>query len=433
MDTKNYENEKLAIIGLGYVGLPLAAEFGKFRPVLGFDINPARIAELQSGRDSTLEVSADALAEARHLNYSSRVEDLAECGIFIVTVPTPIDQANRPDLTPLIKASETVGRAMKPGSLVIYESTVYPGCTEEVCVPVLEKHSGLKFNEGFFCGYSPERIVPGDKVNTLTTIRKITSGSSPEIAAVVDALYRSIITAGTYPATSLKVAEAAKVIENTQRDLNIALVNELSVIFQRLGIDTLEVLEAAGSKWNFLPFRPGMVGGHCIGVDPYYLTHKAEEVGYHPQVILAGRRINDNMARYAARNVIRLMIRNGIDVAHSTVGVLGVTFKENCPDIRNSKVVDLIRELEGWGLKVVVCDPWADAAEVAHEYGVDLLGGSPQHVDALVVAVGHNQYRGLGPDELKAFCRGPKPVLADLKSLYDRHALTQVGFSVFRL
>lgn len=424
---------KIAVIGLGYVGLPLAVEFGKRRPVLGFDINDARIAELRSGKDSTLEVATDDLAAASHLEYSSDRSRLEECGVFIVTVPTPIDKANRPDLNPLVKASETVGRAMKPGALVIYESTVYPGCTEEVCVPVLEKFSGLVFNRDFYCGYSPERIVPGDKVNTLTTIRKITSGSTPEAAAAVDVLYRSIITAGTYPATSLKVAEAAKVIENTQRDINIALVNELSVIFQRLEIDTLEVLEAAGSKWNFLPFRPGMVGGHCIGVDPYYLTHKAEEVGYHPQVILAGRRINDNMARYAARNVIRLMIRNGIDVARSTVGVLGVTFKENCPDIRNSKIVDLIRELEGWGLRVAACDPWADPAEVQHEYGLDLHAGMPQQVDALIVAVGHNQYRQLQPEQLRALCRSQHPVLADLKSLYDRHAATQAGFTVFRL
>ena len=362
----------VGVVGLGYVGLPLAVEFGKHRRVVGFDINPARIAELRGGKDSTLEVAPADLAAATRLAYSDQLSDLADCGVFIVTVPTPIDKANRPDLTPLVKASETVGKAMKAGSVVIYESTVYPGCTEEVCVPVLEKHSGLKFNVDFFCGYSPERINPGDKVNTLTKIRKITSGSTPEVAKAVDALYASIITAGTFPATSLKVAEAAKVIENTQRDLNIALVNELSVIFERLDIDTIEVLEAAGSKWNFLPFRPGMVGGHCIGVDPYYLTHKAEEVGYHPQVILAGRRINDNMARYAARNVIRMMLKNGIDVARSIVGVLGITFKENCPDIRNSKVADLVRELEAWGINVVVADPWADAEEVDHEYGIKL-------------------------------------------------------------
>jgi len=427
-------DKKIAIIGLGYVGLPLAVEFGKSRPVVGFDINLARIAELESGRDSTLEVTPEELLAAKQLSYSNRLEDIADCGVFIVTVPTPIDKANRPDLTPLVKASETVGKAMKSGAVVIYESTVFPGCTEEVCVPVLEMFSGLKFNQDFFCGYSPERINPGDKVNTLTKIRKITSGSTQEVAKAVDALYASIITAGTFPAASLKVAEAAKVIENTQRDLNIALVNELSVIFDRLDIDTLEVLEAAGSKWNFLPFRPGMVGGHCIGVDPYYLTHKAEEVGYHPQVILAGRRINDNMARYAARNVIRLMLRNGIDVARSTVGVQGITFKENCPDIRNSKVADLVRELEGWGIQVVVSDPWADAEEVAHEYGIVLGTIDAAHpVDALVVAVGHDEFRREHVSELRSLCRSEKPVLADLKCLFDRHAAADAGFTVFRL
>lgn len=430
----NIDNKKIAIIGLGYVGLPLASEFGKVRSVLGFDINEARVVELRSGKDSTLEVTPAELASASHLTFSSDVSSLRECDIFIVTVPTPIDSANRPDLTPLIKASETVGKAIKSGSIVVYESTVYPGCTEEVCVPVLEKHSGLKFNEGFFCGYSPERIVPGDKVNTLTTIKKITSGSTPAVADAVDALYASIVKAGTWKATSLKVAEAAKVIENTQRDLNIALVNELSVIFSRLGIDTLEVLEAAGSKWNFLPFRPGMVGGHCIGVDPYYLTHKAEEVGYHPQVILAGRRINDNMARYAARNVIRLMLKNGIDVARSTVGVMGITFKENCPDIRNSKIVDLVREFEAWGVNVVVVDSWADCNEVKLEYGITLgTVDQANQVDALVVAVGHHEFRDMDPGTLKSLCRSEKPVLADLKSLYDRHEAAQAGFTVFRL
>lgn len=428
------DDKKIAIIGLGYVGLPLAVEFGKSRPVVGFDINLARIAELQSGKDSTLEVTSQDLVAAKQLSCSNRLEDIANCGVFIVTVPTPIDKANRPDLTPLVKASETVGKAMKEGSVVIYESTVYPGCTEEICVPVLEKHSGLKFNRDFFCGYSPERINPGDKVNTLTKIRKITSGSTPEVAKAVDELYASIITAGTFPATSLRVAEAAKVIENTQRDLNIALVNELSVIFERLGIDTLEVLEAAGSKWNFLPFRPGMVGGHCIGVDPYYLTHKAEEVGYHPQVILAGRRINDNMARYAARNIIRLMLKNGIDVARSTVGVQGITFKENCPDIRNSKVADLVGELEAWGVKVVVADPWADPGEVAHEYGIQLgTINSERQVDALVVAVGHQEFRREHVSDLRALCRGKTPVLGDLKCLFDRHAAADAGFTVFRL
>lgn len=427
-------NAKIAVVGLGYVGLPLAVEFGKHRSVVGFDINAARIAELRSGKDSTLEVAPTDLAAATQLSFSNQTEDIADCGIFIVTVPTPIDKANRPDLTPLIKASETVGKVIQPGSLVIYESTVYPGCTEEICVPVLEKYSGLKFNVDFFCGYSPERINPGDKINTLTKIKKITSGSTAEAASAVDALYRSIIIAGTFPATSLKVAEAAKVIENTQRDLNIALVNELSVIFERLGIDTIEVLEAAGSKWNFLPFRPGMVGGHCIGVDPYYLTHKAEEVGYHPQVILAGRRINDNMARYAARNVIRLMLKNGVDVARSTVGVQGITFKENCPDIRNSKVADLVVELQNWGVKVVVSDPWADAEEVFHEYGIRLGTIDEAHpVDALIVAVGHNEFRREHPSELRAFCRGDKPVLGDLKALFDRHAAAAAGFTVFRL
>lgn len=429
----NTANKKIAIIGLGYVGLPLAVEFGKHRPVLGFDINWARIDELRSGKDSTLEVTPDDLKAATQLVYSGDIEALSDCEIFIVTVPTPIDQANRPDLTPLIKASETVGKAMPPGSIVIYESTVYPGCTEEVCVPVLEKHSGLKFNKDFFCGYSPERINPGDKVNTLTKIKKITSGSTPEIAELVNDLYGSIITAGTFPATSIKVAEAAKVIENTQRDLNIALVNELSVIFDRLGIDTIEVLEAAGSKWNFLPFRPGMVGGHCIGVDPYYLTHKAEEVGYHPQVILAGRRINDNMARYAARNVIKLMLGNGIDVARSTVGVMGITFKENCPDIRNSKVVDLIKELQNWNVNVVVADPWANADEVMHEYGINLGVIDADHpVDSLVIAVGHNEFRAQSPKMLRPLCRVENPVLADIKALYDRHEAAKSGFTVFR-
>lgn len=425
---------KIAVIGLGYVGLPLAAEFGKQRPVFGFDINEARIAELQSGRDSTLEVSSHELGRAHHLRFTCSLDDLRLCTVFIVTVPTPVDQANRPDMTPLIKASETVGKVMPKGAVVIYESTVYPGATEEVCVPVLEKLSGLKFNRDFFCGYSPERINPGDKVNTLTKIKKITSGSIPEVADAVDALYRDIITAGTHKASSIKVAEAAKVIENTQRDLNIALINELSVIFARLGIDTLDVLEAAGSKWNFLPFRPGLVGGHCIGVDPYYLTHKAEEVGYHPQVILAGRRINDNMARYVARNTIKLMLQNGLDVPRCRVGVLGVTFKENCPDIRNSKVVDMVREFQAWGVEVVVADAWASAEEVQHEYGLKLSVIDAAHpVDALVVAVGHREHRHARLEDLRALCRGDQPVLADVKSLYDRHAAAAIGFTVFRL
>lgn len=430
----NFSDATIAIIGLGYVGLPLAVEFGKHRPVLGFDINRARVAELQSGKDHTLECTSDQLQAAAQLRYSCEVDDLKKCRVFIVTVPTPVGEANRPDLTPLIKASQTVGAALKKGDVVIYESTVYPGATEEVCVPELECISGLKFNQDFFCGYSPERINPGDKVNTLTTIKKITSGSTPAIADAVDGLYREIITAGTHKASSIKVAEAAKVIENTQRDLNIALVNELSVIFARLDIDTLDVLDAAGSKWNFLPFRPGMVGGHCIGVDPYYLTHKAEQVGYHPQVILAGRRINDNMARYVARATIQRMLKNGMDVPRCRIGVLGITFKENCPDIRNSKVADMVREFEAWGAQVVVADAWADAAEVQHEYGISLGQISPeQPVDALVVAVGHNEYRALTPAQLKALTCSPQPVLADVKSLYDRHAMAEVGFSVFRL
>jgi UDP-N-acetyl-D-galactosamine dehydrogenase len=430
----NFENQTLAVIGLGYVGLPLAVEFGKHRSVVGFDINQARIAELKSGHDSTLEVTSEQLQQAQHLRFSGELAELKDCGVFIVTVPTPVDQANRPDMTPLVKASQTVGQVLKKGDVVIYESTVYPGATEEVCVPVLEKTSGLKFNVDFFCGYSPERINPGDKVNTLTTIRKITSGSTPQVADAVDALYGSIIKAGTWKASSIKVAEAAKVIENSQRDLNIAFVNELSVIFERIGIDTLEVLEAAGSKWNFLPFRPGMVGGHCIGVDPYYLTHKAEELGYHPQVILAGRRINDNMARYAARAVVKRMLQNGIDVARSTVGVMGITFKENCPDIRNSKVADLVKELQGWGVTVVVSDPWADATEVKHEYGIELGHIDAQHrVDSLVVAVGHKEFRSLTPETLKSYCTtAHQPVVGDLKSLYDRDAMGAAGFTVFR-
>jgi UDP-N-acetyl-D-galactosamine dehydrogenase len=427
-------DKKIGVIGLGYVGLPLAVEFGKYQPVVGFDINSQRVADLSDGLDKTLEVTSSELLESKNLFFSFDPTSLSECTTFIVTVPTPIDNANRPDLTPLIKASETVGRALKAGAVVIYESTVFPGCTEEICVPILEKFSGLKYNQDFYCGYSPERINPGDKINTLTKIKKITSGSTPEIADAVDELYQSIITAGTHKATSIKVAEAAKVIENTQRDLNIALINELSVLFDRLKIDTLEVLEAAGSKWNFLPFRPGMVGGHCIGVDPYYLTHKAEEVGYHPQIILAGRRMNDNMARYVARNTIKLMLRNGIDVARSKVAVLGITFKENCPDIRNSKVVDLISELNSWGVEVLVSDPYADPEDVAHEYKLTLTAledlGS---VDALVVAVGHNEYRSIELEKLKTFLKGDKPLLVDVKGLFDRELAKKMGLTIFRL
>ncbi|AUX90975.1 Vi polysaccharide biosynthesis UDP-N-acetylglucosamine C-6 dehydrogenase TviB [Acinetobacter sp. ACNIH1] len=425
---------KIAVIGLGYVGLPLAVEFGKNLPVVGFDIHEKRIDELKGGQDHTLEVSPEELNQAKKLSFSSTLEDLKKCNFFIVTVPTPVDEVNRPDLTPLKKASETLGKVLKKGDIVVYESTVYPGATEEICIPVLEKVSGLTFNQDFFAGYSPERINPGDKVNTLTKIKKITSGSTPEIAELVDQVYSSIITAGTHKASSIKVAEAAKVIENTQRDLNIALVNELSVIFDRLGIDTLDVLEAAGSKWNFLPFRPGLVGGHCIGVDPYYLTHKAEEVGYHPQVILAGRRINDNMARYVARNTIKHMLKNSIDVPRAKIGVLGITFKENCPDIRNSKVEDLIKEFQAWGAQVVVCDPWADAEEVRQEYGVELSTIDADHpVDSLVVAVGHNEFRTLTPEQLRTYVNASKPVIADVKSLFNREALSAQGFTVFRL
>ena len=427
-------NKKIAIIGLGYVGLPLAVEFGKSRPTLGFDINIARIGELETGLDSTFEIDRAGMKRAVHLQFSADVGALSACSIFIITVPTPIDDVNRPDLTPIIKASETVGKSLKIGDIVIYESTVFPGCTEEICVPILERLSGLTYNKDFFCGYSPERINPGDKVNTLTKIKKITSGSTPAVSAEIDDLYKSIITAGTFLASSIKVAEAAKVIENTQRDLNIALINELSIIFGRLDIDTLDVLEAAGSKWNFLPFRPGLVGGHCIGVDPYYLTHKAEQVGYHPQLILAGRKINDGMAQYMVKKVIQKMLINGIDVTKSTVGVLGITFKENCPDVRNSKITDVVSELKNWGVNVVVVDSWADPSEVEQTYGISLGDiSADQQVDSLIVAVGHNEFRDLAPETLRSFCRGSRPILADVKSLYERAALIDLGFSVFRL
>lgn len=430
----NLTSKKVAIIGLGYVGLPLAVEFGKKQKTLGFDISENRILELRSGKDSTLEVNSDELASVEFLEYSSEVEDLKSCDIFIVTVPTPIDDVKRPDLTPLLKASESVASALKKGSIVIYESTVYPGCTEEICVPILEKYSGLTFNMDFYCGYSPERINPGDKINTLTKIKKITSGSTPEAAEAINNLYASIITAGTYLASSIKVAEAAKVIENTQRDLNIALVNELSIIFDRLNIDTLDVLEAAGTKWNFLPFRPGMVGGHCIGVDPYYLTHKAEQVGYNPQVILAGRRINDNMARYAARNVIKLMLNNGVNVAHSKVGIMGVTFKENCPDIRNSKVIDLVKELKKWNVDVIVEDAWADHNDVLKEYNIKLEKITTEsNIDAVIVAVGHEEYKNIDLKELRKLCNGVKPILADLKGIYNKNDAISAGFELFRL
>lgn len=411
-------NANIAIIGLGYVGVPLAVEFGKHRNVLGFDIKGTRIAELQSGRDGTLEVSSEELSAARHLRYSSSPEELRGCRIFIITVPTPVDQANRPDMTPLIRASEIVGKVMPQGALVIYESTVYPGATEEVCVPVLEKFSGKQFNVDFFCGYSPERINPGDKEHRLSSITKVTSGSTPEVAEAVDGLYRQIIAAGTHKASSIKVAEAAKVIENTQRDVNIALMNELSLIFRKLGIDTLEVLRAAGTKWNFLPFRPGLVGGHCIGVDPYYLTHKAQEVGYHPEVILAGRRINDNMASHVADETVKLMLRKRLPVLGSKVLVLGLTFKENCPDVRNTKVVDIVRTLQGYNTEVHVYDPWVSVDEAAHEYGLQCLADFPEpgQYAAVVLAVGHREFVELGEQGIKALGQ-PGAVLFDVKSI----------------
>jgi len=412
----NISNAKIAVIGLGYVGLPLAVEFGKKRQVLGFDVNPKRIDELRRGFDGTLEVSAEEIREAAHLEFSSRLEDLSNCAIFIVTVPTPIDRANRPDLTFLLAASKTVGSVMKAGAIVIYESTVYPGCTEEVCVPMLEAASGLRFNQDFFCGYSPERINPGDKNHRLPSIKKVTSGSTPEVAEAIDGLYGQIITAGTHLASSIRVAEAAKVIENTQRDLNIALMNELSLIFQRLDIDTLEVLKAAETKWNFLPFRPGLVGGHCIGVDPYYLTHKAQEVGYHPEVILAGRRINDSMAAHVAVETVKLMLRKGKPVLGGRVLVLGLTFKENCPDIRNTKVVDIVGQLQSYSLDVDVYDPWVDADEARHEYGLDCLRDPPtdRGYSAIIIAVGHREFVAMGGDGISALGE-PGAVVFDVK------------------
>lgn len=414
----NLNDKKIAVIGLGYVGLPLAVEFGKQRTVLGFDISATRIAELKAGQDHTLEISSQELQQAGQLQFSCDAADLKDCQIFIVTVPTPVDKANRPDMTPLIKASQTVGKAMSVGALVVYESTVYPGATEEVCVPILEEHSGQKFNVGFFCGYSPERINPGDKEHRLPTIKKITSGSTPEVADAVDALYRQIITAGTHKTSSIKVAEAAKVIENTQRDVNIALINELSLIFHKLGIDTLEVLDAAGSKWNFLPFRPGLVGGHCIGVDPYYLTYKAQEVGYHPEVILAGRRINDRMASYVADETVKLMLRKNLPVLGSKVLVLGLTFKENCTDVRNTKVVDIVKALQAYSTLVDVYDPWVNIDQAQHEYGLSCLAEAPQPAQyaAVILAVAHHQFVALGPAGIKAFGQ-PNAVVYDIKGV----------------
>lgn len=412
--------EIIAIVGLGYVGLPLAVEFGRHRPTIGFDIKPDRIAELLSGRDHTREVSSEELSCAGKLTLTSSADDLSLARIFIVTVPTPIDAHKRPDLTPLIKASETVGRALKRGDIVIYESTVYPGATEEDCVPVLERISGLTYNVDFFCGYSPERINPGDKTHRLPDIRKVTSGSTPEIAEEVDRLYASIVTAGTYKAESIRVAEAAKVIENTQRDLNIALINELAIIFNKMGIDTDAVLKAAGTKWNFLPFLPGLVGGHCIGVDPYYLTYKAESLGYHPQVILAGRRINDGMGAYVAGQMVKAMLRRRIQVDGARVLVLGLTFKENCPDLRNTRVTDVVTELRDYGIDVDVYDPWVDTAEAHAEYGLRLIAAPETgRYDGVILAVAHDDFRDTGAAALRAYGH-PAAVFCDLKSVFDR-------------
>lgn len=411
----NLDQIKLGIIGLGYVGLPLAVEFGKKRSVVGFDVNPKRIEELRLGLDVTLEVDAAELSQASQLTFSTNLEDLRACNCFIVTVPTPIDEHKRPDLTPLIKASQTIGQVLKSGDIVIYESTVYPGCTEEDCVPVLEKASGLKFNQDFFAGYSPERINPGDKEHRVTNIKKVTAGSTPEVADLVDALYSQIIVAGTHKAPSIKVAEAAKVIENTQRDLNIALINELALIFNRMDIDTEAVLQAAGSKWNFLPFRPGLVGGHCIGVDPYYLTHKAQSIGYHPEVILAGRRLNDGMGAYVASQLVKAMTRRSIQVNGAKVLIMGLAFKENCPDVRNTKVVDIYRELLDYNCEVDIYDPWINSDEALHEYGVQIL---PQldvyKYDGIILAVAHNQFKELGIEKIRSLGQ-TKHVIYDLK------------------
>ena len=409
------EDIKLAIIGLGYVGLPLAVEFGRHRSVVGFDINPRRIDELIAGNDLTLETTQDELAAAKNLTYTTHPDELRGCNCFIVTVPTPIDEYKRPDLTPLLKASETVGKVLKKGDIVVYESTVYPGCTEEDCVPVLEKHSGLKFNRDFFCGYSPERINPGDKEHRVTTIKKVTSGSTPGVADLIDALYNEIIAAGTHKAGSIKVAEAAKVIENTQRDLNIALINELALIFNRMGIDTEAVLLAAGSKWNFLPFRPGLVGGHCIGVDPYYLTHKAQAIGYHPEIILAGRRLNDSMGTYVVAQLVKAMTKKRIQVDGAKVLVMGLTFKENCPDLRNTRVVDIVAELKDYNCDVDVYDPWVTVEEALHEYGITpIIEPKSGSYDAIILAVAHNQFKDMGNAVIRALGK-PISVLYDLK------------------
>jgi UDP-N-acetyl-D-galactosamine dehydrogenase len=414
---------KLAVVGLGYVGLPLAVEFGKLFDTLGFDIDPVRVDDLRQGRDHTLEVGESELSAATRLRFSVDAADLAECKVFVVTVPTPIDSARRPDLKSLVTASEIIGKVLKVGDIVIFESTVYPGCTEEICVPVLEAESKLKYNKDFFCGYSPERINPGDKSHRLTDIKKITSGSTPEVAEFVDQLYVGIIRAGTCKVSSMKVAEAAKVIENTQRDLNIALVNELAILFNKLEIDTVEVLEAAATKWNFLPFRPGLVGGHCIGVDPYYLTQKAQEVGHHSQVILAGRRTNDGMGAYVADQVIRLMVRKGINPVGARVLLLGLAFKENCPDLRNTRVIDVVKSMEEYNVQADVHDPWVDALAAQREYGVELVAEPASgSYDAIIVAVGHAQFLALGPEGVRAFGK-PNAVCYDVKSIFPRQSM----------
>ena len=411
---------KIAIIGLGYVGLPLAVEFGKQLPVVGFDIQQKRIQELQSGQDHTLEVSSEELKQATQLTYSANLDDLRSCNFFIVTVPTPIDEFKQPDLTPLIKASTSIGKVLKKGDVVVYESTVYPGATEEACIPVLERVSGLKFNQDFFAGYSPERINPGDKLHRVTNILKVTSGSTPEVADFVDAVYQLIVTAGTHKAPSIKVAEAAKVIENTQRDVNIALINELAVIFNKLGIDTEAVLQAAGTKWNFLPFRPGLVGGHCIGVDPYYLTHKAQSLGLHPEIILAARRLNDRMGEYVATQLIKEMVKQRIQVVGSKILVMGLSFKENCPDIRNTKIVDMVKALKEYDLDLDIYDPWVDPLEAAKEYGIDPVSSlANAKYDAIVLAVAHDQFKQMSIDEFKAVAK-EKYVLYDLKYILNQ-------------
>ncbi|MEJ2425119.1 MAG: Vi polysaccharide biosynthesis UDP-N-acetylglucosamine C-6 dehydrogenase TviB [Candidatus Thiodiazotropha sp.] len=411
------ENVHIGVLGLGYVGLPLAVEFGKKFPTVGLDINEARVQELKSGKDSSLEVDPAELVQVPHLSYTSNLEDLKPCNVYIVTVPTPINEHKQPDLSPLVGASHALGKVLKPGDVAIFESTVYPGATEEVCVPIMEADSGLKFNQDFFVGYSPERINPGDKEHRLPTIKKVTSGSTPEIADFVDALYRSIITAGTHKASSIKVAEAAKVIENTQRDVNIALINELALIFNRLGIDTLEVLEAAGSKWNFLPFRPGLVGGHCIGVDPYYLTHKAQSIGYQPEIILAGRRLNDGMGAYVVHSVMKMMMKRGTASRNNKILVLGLTFKENCPDLRNTRVVDIVKEFAEYGAEVDLYDPWVNPDEAEHEYGLRPIGELNNGAyDAVIIAVAHREFVAMGSQQIRALCK-PDGVLYDVKHI----------------